>query len=442
MENAFIWFQQAIFMIALTVAGVLVVQRFTSIRKNIFLGKNTLTDNTPQKLRLLNMFKKAFGQQKMFDRPLVGILHGIIYMGFLIINIEVLEIILDGITGKHRIFAPYLGSVYGWLISFFEWFALGVVVACIIFWVRRNILPIQRFRSPELTGFPATDANTILIWEVVLMIALYTMNATDGVLQSRTNESTYIASHYPLVGSFSISSFLIPLWQDVNTNTLLFAERSAWWLHIVGIMGFAVYITYSKHLHILAAFFNTYFAKLSPRGKMENMPEIEAEVKNMLGITSTSQTSPPSRFGVKDVTDLSWQQILSAYACTECGRCTSVCPANITGKKLSPRKIMMDIRDRTDELGNFISQNSGVSEDGKALYGDYISKEELLACTSCNACVEACPIDINPLDIILQMRRYMTMEESATPQSWNMMFNNMENNGAPWAFSADDRLKF
>ncbi|MCS7005110.1 MAG: (Fe-S)-binding protein [Cytophagales bacterium] len=433
------WIQQIFFVGVVIAMAVWIGHRASVLKRNIFLGKDeSLNDSNPKK-RWLNMLKKAFGQQKMFDRPIVGVLHGIIYASFFIINIEILEIFLDGFTGKHRIFAPHLGNLYTFLINFFELLAFGVLVACVVFLVRRYVLKIPRFRSPELSGFPIVDAAIILVWEIFLMLALYTMNATDSLLQERAEESEYIASHFPKVGSFWVSQFLMPLWKNYDTTTLLVVERIAWWMHILGILGFAVYITYSKHLHILLAFFHTYYANQTPKGKMVNMPEVEAEVKTMLGLSNESFVGAPSRFGVKDVTDLSWRQILSAYACTECGRCTSVCPANLTGKKLSPRKIVMDVRDRADELGNFLAQNSLQASDGKSLYGDYVTKEELLACTTCNACVEACPIDINPLEIILEMRRYMVLEESSAPQSWNVMFHNIENKGAPWAFASQDR---
>mgnify|MGYP001089879117 CR=1 FL=1 len=439
-------FQQLCFAALLTASGVLIGKRVKAISRNIKLGKaENRSGNGPERLK--KMLLLAFGQKKMFDRPFVGLMHFTIYIGFVLINIEVLEILLDGITGQHRLFSPLLGDFYPVLIGFFELLALGVVVACIVFLVRRKSGLVPRFQKPEMRGWPSLDANIILIWEILLMGALYTMNGTDAVLQTRAESSEYIASHYPQTGPFLISGLLVPLFENLSTGLLIGLERFAWWIHIAGILAFAVYITYSKHLHIALAFPNTYFSDLKPKGQLENMESVTKEVKIMLGMENGTENPEQvdeevATFGAKDVTDLSWKNIMDAYSCTECGRCTSVCPANITGKKLSPRKIMMDVRDRAEELGKYKDEHGAEAHDGKGVYVDYTSKEELMACTTCNACVEACPIHINPLDIILQQRRYIAMEESDTPASWNAMFSNIENNQAPWAFPATDRFKW
>ncbi len=433
--------QQLAFVAAIGFTGYLVTKRATFIYKNIFLGKEEEIKGDSAK-RFGNMFRLAFGQQKMFDRPLVGLMHFAVYAGFLLINIEVLEIVLDGLTGQHRIFANVIPSpTYHFIVSFFEVMALAVTVSCFIFLIRRNALKIPRFHMAEMKGWPYRDANIILYAEIILMTMLFSMNASDAVLQQMGNE------HYPVVGTFVISQFLVPLFSGLSETALVAVERTAWWVHILGIFAFSVYITYSKHLHIFLAFPNTYFAKLEPKGKMENMESVTNEVKIMLGMPVENAEQGDSdempTFGAKDVQDLSWRNVMNAYSCTECGRCTSQCPANITGKKLSPRKVMMDVRDRAEEIGKNRDANGGTfQDDGKMLYGDYISKEELMACTSCNACAEACPINIDPLGIILEMRRYVAMEESGTPQEWNMVFQNIENNQAPWAFAASDRFKW
>lgn len=446
-QIAVTYFQILCFLGALTTVGMLMMGRVKFIKRNILLGKPIGgIDPKSKGERLKKMFMLAFGQKKMFDKPFVGLLHFAVYAGFLIVNIEVLEIVLDGIFGTHRMFSGPLGELYPLLINFFETLAFLVVAACVIFYLRRNVAKIPRFHKEEMKGWAFNDANIILIWEVVLMFFLLTMNATDGILQSRVAESDFVKEHYPLVGTFAISSFLMPLYEGFSTYTLVFIERAAWWIHIVGIFGFAIYVTYSKHLHIMLAFPNTFYMDLKPRGEIENMPEVTKEVQIMMGELeddgSGGEEEIPS-FGAKEVTDLTWKNLMDAYSCTECGRCSSECPANQTGKKLSPRKIMMDTRDRVEEYGLNMDQNGGeFKDDGKLLYGDYVSKEELMACTTCNACVEACPVSINPLDIILKMRRYVAMEESDTPQSWNMMFQNIENNFAPWAFSASDRFNW
>jgi len=386
------------------------------------------------------MLLLAFGQKKMINRPVVGILHLVVYVGFILINIELLEILLDGIFGTHRLFAPYLGSLYNFLIAMFEIFALLVLVSVIFFWTRRNVSKIKRFWKSEMKGWPKQDADNILYFEVILMVLFLSMNATDSLLQNFGAES------YIKAGSFPVSQFLTPLFEEFKLETLIILERSFWWLHIIGIFAFLNYLYYSKHLHILLAFPNTYFANLEIKGKFRVNPNIKSEVQLMLNPQTSipeSSSTIPEKFGATDVFDLSWVQLMNSYSCTECGRCSSECPANITGKKLSPRAIMMKTRDRLEEVGKNINKNGGkFISDGKQLLNDYIKPEELWACTSCNACVEACPIEIDPLSIIMEMRQYLTLEKSAAPTELNSMMANIENNGAPWPFSNQDRLQW
>lgn len=429
---------QILFVAAAAAAIFLFAGKAKQIRRNILLGKDeTLTDNPAARWR--NLLLLAFGQKKMFRNPTVAVLHFVIYAGFVIINIEVLEIFLDGIFGTHRLFAPYLGGFYNFLINFFEVLALGVLIVCVVFLVRRNVLNIRRFRKKELDGWPRSDANYILITEIVLMSLFLTMNAADTLLQQRG------APHYSefLTGNFVVSSLLQPLFSGLSDSALIGLERSCWWLHILGIFAFLNYLPYSKHLHIILAFPNAYYARLAPQGHMNNMPSIQQEVLFAMQPEMASQAGdapPPAKFGARDVMDLSWRNLLDAYSCTECGRCSAACPANTTGKLLSPRKIMMDTRDRLEEVGKNIDANKGsFQDDGKSLLHNYITTEELRACTTCNACVEECPVSINPLEIILELRRSLVMEESNAPQEWNMMFGNIENNFAPWKFSPDDR---
>ena len=389
--------------------------------------------------RWSNMIRIALGQSKMVTRPIAGILHIVVYIGFILINIELLEIVLDGLLGTHRVFAPLLGKVYDLLIASFEILAALVLISVVLFWLRRNAFRVKRFWKPEMKGWPKKDADYILYFEIVLMTLFLSMNATDLLLQDSGDP------YYIKAGSFPVSELMTPFFSSFSQSTLVLLERSFWWLHIVGILIFLNYLYYSKHLHILLAFPNTYFQNLSPKGRFKNNETVTKEVKLILDPDADPYADPaddivPEKFGASDITDLNWIQLMNAYTCTECGRCTDECPANQTGKLLSPRKIMMDTRDRMEEVGRMINQNSIIQDDGKQLLDDYITREELWACTSCNACVETCPIGIDPLSIIMDMRQYLVMEQSAAPSDLNNMMSNIENNGAPWPFNNQDRM--
>ena len=424
---------QLVFLVLL-VAGVgLFARKIATIARNIRLGKDESRTDQPAR-RLEQMVRVALGQGKMLSRPVAGFFHVVIYVGFVLINLEVLEIVLDGLLGTHRLFKPLLGSFYQVIIGFFEVLAVGVLLSCVVFLWRRNVQKLERFHKPELTGWPFLDANLILIIEVVLMGAFLLMNIAEA--------------NMPEHGGYLISQGLGFLLNGVSEGGLHIIERVAWWGHIVGILAFLNYLPYSKHFHILMAFPNTYYADLASSGKIPVMESVRKEVSLMLDPNADPFAAPveaangeqPSRFGARDVTDLSWKSLMDAYSCTECGRCSSVCPANITGKKLSPRSIMMKTRDRLEDVGKLLDQGKELGSDGQFLLGDYITAEELQACTTCQACVDACPVLINPLSIITELRRYQSMEAGEQPGEWKSMYTNMENNGAPWQFSAADRL--
>ena len=429
-----------LFLIAL-IAGIgYFVKNSRKVIRNINLGQK-IGPVDHKKERWSNVMRIALGQSKMVVRPVSGILHIFVYVGFVVINIEVLEIIIDGLFGTHRIFSG-LGVIYNGLIASFEILAVLVLIGVIVFWIRRNMIRIKRFWNPEMKGWPKNDANFILYFEMVLMTLFLIMNATDHQLQ------IIGAPHYNEAGMFPVSQFLLPLFESYSEATLIIIERCAWWLHIIGILIFLNYLYFSKHLHILLAFPNVFFGKIAPKGQFKNLESVTNEVKMMMDPNVDPFAAPaegaevPAKFGASDVMDLNRIQLLNAYTCTECGRCTSECPANQTGKKLSPRKIMMDTRDRLEEVGKNIDSNGEFKLDDKQLLDDYISREELWACTTCNACVEACPVSIDPLSIIMDMRQYLVMEQSAAPNELNVTMTNIENNGAPWPFNQMDRLNW
>ena len=424
---------QLSFLGLLVVAGFLFYKRANLIKRTIFLGKpGGVYDQKAERWKRVLLL--AFGQKKMFKNPLVAFLHFIIYAGFIIINLEVLEIVIDGISGQHRIFAPFLGNYYRYFINGFEILAFGVTLVCVVFLIRRNLLNIKRLRSNDLAGWPKTDANLILIAEIVLMSLFFLMNGADQALQTLQHP------HYIQTGSFIISGSLWGMLSHFSIANLLVLERTCWWLHIMGILAFLNYLPYSKHLHIILAFPSAYYSSLEPAGKLTNMPAVQNEVLYAMDPSKApTDAAPPSTFGAKDVFDLSWKNLMEAYSCTECGRCSSACPATSTGKLLSPRKIMMATRDRLEEVGKNISINTSFVDDQKTLLHNYISVEELRACTTCNACVEACPVSLSPLNIIMELRRSLIMEESNAPSEWNNTFSNIENNFAPWKFSPEDR---
>lgn len=429
----------------------LFIKRIKTISRNIHIGLPVnLTDN-PKK-RLLTMLKVAFGQSKMVVRPVAGFMHLLIYIGFIIINIEILEIIIDGIFGTHRAFSALLGSWYKTFINLFELLAIGVILACVVFLVRRNILKLKRFFNAEMTSWPKTDANIILIVEICLMTAFLFMNAADSVLLLTPAETLgrFGLEHYrgtTMDGTgFLVSKHLIAF-LPTDFNSLALIERFCWWFHIIGVLAFLNYVPYSKHFHIFLAFPNTYYGNLNPKGKFKNLEAVKNEVALMMDPSADPYAAPPAdaepvKFGAKDVNHLTWKQLMDAYSCTECGRCTSVCPANQTGKLLSPRKIMMDTRDRLEEYGKGLTEKGADFSDGKSLLGNYITNEEIWACTTCNACTDACPVNIDPLSIIIDLRQHLVMEESAAPTELNGMFSNIENNGAPWQFSLADRANW
>lgn len=423
-----------ILFIAFVIAAIALFSfNFKKVIRNIRLGRPVDRFDQPGE-RLKVMLKVAFGQTKMVARPIPAILHFFVYAGFIIINIEVLEIMIDGIFGTHRVFSG-LGGFYNFLIGSFEILAFTVLASCVIFLIRRNVLKLKRFRGVEMTEWPKSDANYILITEILLMSAFLIMNAADAKLQ------TMGAGHYTVGGAFPISQFLQGMLPESEAS-LIAIERGCWWFHIIGIFAFLNYLPYSKHFHILLAFPNTYFSYLKPKGEFSNMESVTNEVKAMLDPSFTPPAAEASRFGAKDVKDLHWANLLNAYTCTECGRCTDACPANMTGKLLSPRKIMMDTRDRVTEVGKNIDKHGPDYDDGKSLLDDYVTREEIWACTSCNACTQACPVNIDPLGIIVEMRRYIVMEESQAPGSLNTMMGNLENNGAPWKYSPADRFNW
>ncbi len=427
--------EQALFLLLLVLAIIFFSKNVKKVIRNIWLGQPEDRSDHPS-LRWKTMMKVAFGQTKMVARPIPALLHFFVYAGFIIINIEILEIIIDGISGTHRIFANPLGSLYTFLIASFEWLAVSVIIACALFLVRRNILRIKRFFGIEMTNWPRSDANYILYFEIILMSAFLLMNASDYKLQQLIPERSLSSSTFPVS---SLLGNLLP----TNTGMLVASERLFWWMHIVGIFIFLNYLPYSKHFHILMAFPNTYYSKLTPSGELNNMASVTNEVKAILDPSfQPLEISNPGSFGAKDVIDLSWKSLMDAYTCTECGRCTSECPANITGKLLSPRKIVMDTRDRLTEVGNNIDKHGKDYSDGKSLLDDYITREELWACTTCQACIKACPVNIDPLAIIMNLRRYIVMEESKAPASINNMLSNVENNAAPWKYAASDRFNW
>ena len=434
-----------LFLIALVLGVGFFAKNVKKLLRNINLGRDVdRSDNKPQRWK--NMAKIALGQYKMVKRPVSGILHVIVYLGFIIINIEVLEIIIDGLFGTHRILG-FMGGFYNFLIGSFEILAFLVFVAVVIFWIRRNVIRIKRFLSPEMKGWPKMDGNVILYFEMVLMTLFLVMNAADFQLQ--TIGAAHYASMDGIVGAFPVSQYIAQFFEGMSESSLIVLERTAWWLHIIGILIFLNYLYYSKHLHILLAFPNTWYAKLKPQGEFTNVEAVTKEVMLMMDPDADPYAVPeegegdPEKFGASDVMDLNWVQLMNSYSCTECGRCTSECPANQTGKKLSPRKIMMDTRDRLETVGKNLDANDGIFvPDGKQLLDDHITKEELWACTTCNACVEACPIGIDPLSIIMEMRRYMVMEESSAPVDLNNAMTNIENNGAPWPFNQMDRANW
>ncbi len=426
-----------IFSLLLILAAWLFIKSIRRISGNILMGKPVRIDDQ-KPTRWKRMFLVAIGQSKMTSRPISAVMHLFVYVGFIVINIEMIEILIDGILGTHRVLA-FTGTVYPVLISIFELFALSVILACVVFLIRRNLIRLRRFWNKEMTTWPRSDANIILVTEILLMSSILIMNASDGLLQTRGH------AHYAAVGGFLFSDLLQPLFAGMSDQGLVMLERSAWWFHIIGVLIFLNYIPFSKHLHVFLSFPNVYYSKLSPMGKMPNMPAITNEIKLMLDPAAATepvdQAAAMEQFGARDATDLTWKHLMDAYTCTECGRCTSACPASMTGKKLSPRKVVMDLRDRIEEIGKQRRKMGADFNDGKSLI-DLTTAEELWACTTCNACVQECPVNIDPVSIILEIRRYLVMEKAAAPGELNAIFSNMENNGAPWQFSNEDRMQW
>ena len=428
-----------IFLFALIVGFGLFFKSTKEIYRNIKLGKKIDRSDQPE-VRWKTMGKVALGQSKMVKRPIAGFLHILVYVGFVIINVELIEIIIDGIFGTHRILIDVFGaSFYAVFTSILEIFALLVLIAVVLFFIRRNFYGVKRLNMKELFGWPKNDANWILIIEFALMLAFFTMNGAD-----------YFTDTQKFSSNFPISKHLFPFFENLGESTLHLIEKSAWWFHFLGILFFMNYLYYSKHLHIILAFPNTWFSNLKPKGQFNNLDSVTKEIRLMMDpnadpYAAAPEVDPnevPEKFGASDIFDLNQVQLLNAYSCTECGRCTAVCPANITGKKLSPRKIMMDTRDRIEEVGKNINKNGKFVDDGKKLLDDHIQREELWACTTCNACVEACPVLIDPLSIIVEMRRFLVMEQSSAPSELNVMMANVENNAAPWAYNQADRLNW
>ena len=413
-------------------------KKYHRIYLNIKLGKDYSNTN-PTSEKLKNMALIALGQKKMFSRPIPAIFHFFIYVAFVFTQLELLEILLDGFTGSHRMIGHALldscPALYSTLINLIEILSLLALIATFIFLSRRNLLKLPRLNMDELKGWPMKDANIILIGEIILVFGIFLMNSAESAWLINSNGTGY---------HFILSSVFALLFISFSADTLQMLSQLGWWLHLIGIFGFILYLPYSKHLHILLAFPNAYLTNPNAKGQINYMPEIYNEIKSMMGeAVEASDPNAIPKFGARDIIDLSQKNLLDAYACTECGRCTSACPANQTGKKLSPRKIMMDTRDRMEEVGRLMEANNNEwKDDGKSLLHNYISVEELRGCTTCNACVEECPVNISPLDIIVQLRRNLIMEESNSPQEWNGMFGNIENNGAPWKFAQSERANW
>ncbi|MCS7152929.1 MAG: (Fe-S)-binding protein [Bacteroidia bacterium] len=426
---------QIIFAVVLVGAIALFVYHVRLLRRTILLGRPYHLSDKPSK-HWRQMIEVALLQKKMMDKPVASAAHWVIYVGFLVVNVEVIEIILDGLLGTHRLLAGHVGVLYDIMTVGSEIFLALVLVAAVVFLWRRNIQKVPRFHTAEMKGWPPLDANIILWTEIALVIALLIMNASDQALQQR--------KVYEAAGTFPVSRFLVPLFESLSDSMLIGIERTAWWVHILGVLAFLNYIPFSKHLHIFLAFPNTYYAPIQPAGKVDSLPQVTSVVKEALGLAPAEGATDGATgtLGAKDVTDLTWKNLLDAYTCTECGRCTAVCPAHLTGKKLSPRKIMMDTRDRLEEIKRALHKTGKWEPDGKSLLGDYITAEEIWACTTCNACVRACPVLINPVSIILQLRQYLVMEASQAPETINVLFVNLENNGSPWALPAADRAKW